>query len=75
LCLAINWLAAFLISFPKLLNRLFCCDRDVISSSGLFRLSTLILGQKFCIRMLYNGSISKPKTRGPESLEHFQLIF
>jgi len=43
-----------------------------MSSSGLFRLSTFVVvgvGQEStCKRILYNGSISKPNNRGPESL-------
>ena len=63
---------------------LFCCDREVISSSGLFRLSTFVavvvigvIGRDpICKRKLYNGSISNPNNRGPESLvECFWPIF
>jgi len=57
-------------SFPKLLNLLFCCDLEVTSSSGLFRLSTfVIIGlELICKRILYKGSISNPNNRGSESL-------
>ena len=80
LCLIINSSTAFCKSLPKLFNRLFCCDREVISSSGLLRLlsfSVVVIGEgPICKRIWYNGSISNPNTQGPERfVDFFWLIF
>ena len=81
LCLIINSSTAFCTSFPKLFNRLFCCDREVISSSGLLWLLAFIIviairEEPICKRIWYNGSISNPNNLGPESLVVcFLLIF
>ncbi len=73
LYLIINWSTAFWTSFPKLLNRLFYCDREVISSRGLFRLSIFVAidWKPACKRIWCNDLMSNPKTQGPESLEYF----